>query len=719
MKFNCQLLLAALCLLGMLLYPATLGAQQPSLSVFDSYSGRTGKWMAYRQLDQAWYQHLHRLAEEQFGLRAGRVEGIRSLADWEKRKEQLRRRLLEGIGGLPEKTPLKATVKEIIDRKTFRVEKLLYESLPGYMVTACLFVPKVRQQPAPAVVYCSGHSREGFRSPTYQHVILNLVHKGFIVLAFDPVGQGERYQYLDRQGQPDMGGATREHSYAGMQALLTGSSIARYMIHDGIRAVDYLLTRPEVDAERIGMTGRSGGGTQTAYIAALDPRIKAAAPENYITSFRRLWQSIGPQDAEQNIPFAIKNGLDHADLLSLRAPLPTLVLTTSRDFFSIQGAKESFAEARRIFELYAAGDLLQWSEDDAGHASTLANREAMYAFFQQQLQLPGDPHDVEVDIFSEETLTITSTGQVLTATGSKSLFDLNLAAMPASSGQVLPGMQAVFSLDTSGAAVQAVFTGRIQQPGYSIEKFFLEFPTSHYPIPFLWMRPSSPRGLPTILYLSSRGKAAGLQPGGVLEQLLQAGYPVLAPDLLNTGELASDYQGDSNIERIDYNLVLGSSLLGKSLPALQAEDLVYLLRYMRSELQPEANRIIAIAEEGLCLSLMHVAAIKPVFDQLIFISPLVAYRDMLPYRRYLPALAYLVIPGILSHYDLPQLMSTICPQKLTILNAQHANGQLLSAAEAEAAYGEVRAAYLAAKAEAHFVLLQEGEGTDVLRLIAK
>lgn len=137
-----------------------------------------------------------------------------------------------------------------------------------------------------------------------------------------------------------LGGPTKEHSYPGAQAFITGSSQAMFMIWDGIRAVDYLLSRKEVDPSRIGITGRSGGGTQSAYIAAFDDRIKAAAPENYITNFRRLLQSIGPQDAEQNMVSFIERGLDHPDLLIVRAPKPAMMITTTNDFFSIQGARK-------------------------------------------------------------------------------------------------------------------------------------------------------------------------------------------------------------------------------------------------------------------------------------------------------------------------------------------------------------------------------------------
>ena len=413
-------------LLGsMLILPVLVSSQTESLKVFDSYQGRVGSWMKYQNLNHAWYRHVHQLADQYLDQRAETVRKCNTQEAMLQRIETLKEQFLASIGGLPEKTPLRPQIVGRLDRKSFTVEKLLYQSLPGYYVTACLFIPKVRQEPAPAVIYCSGHAGQAFRSPTYQGVILNLVQKGFVVLAFDPIGQGERYQYLDATGQPNRGGPTNEHSYAGIQALLTGSSIARYMIHDGIRAVDYLISRPEVDSSRIGITGRSGGGTQSAYIAAFDSRIMAAAPENYITSFRRLWQSNGPQDAEQNFLGGIRRGLEHADLLTVRAPRPTLMLTTTRDIFSIQGARETIAEVKGVYGLFEAGDQFHWTEDDAGHQSTKSNREAMYAFFQKHLRLPGDPTDHPMELFAEEELRITETGQVVTAMGSKTVFDVN------------------------------------------------------------------------------------------------------------------------------------------------------------------------------------------------------------------------------------------------------------------------------------------------------
>ena len=251
------------------------------------------------------------------------------------------------IGPFPEKTPLNAKITGTVKKDSYKVENIIYESLPGFYVTSSLFIPDKRQKHAPAILFCSGHSHGVYRLESYQLPLLNLVKKGFIVLAIDPVSQGERLQYFDpEKGASIIGSSTKEHSYPAVQVFLTGKSIARYFTWDGIRGIDYLVSRKEVDPQRIGVHGLSGGGTQTAYISALDDRVVASAPACYITSWRRLLESIGVQDGEQNLYNGIVNGIDHADYIEVRAPKPTLIMANTGDFFSIQGSRETYDELK-------------------------------------------------------------------------------------------------------------------------------------------------------------------------------------------------------------------------------------------------------------------------------------------------------------------------------------------------------------------------------------
>lgn len=322
---------------------STVFSQDIQNSVFSTSRWKDKKWLAFQDNHQALYRIITNEVFRMLDERSERLSELKTSADWVEYQKEARIKMRSTIGKFS-KTPLNARTTGILDRETFTVEKILFESHPGFYVTSCLFIPKNLVTPAPTVIYCAGHTDLGFRSETYQRVILNFVEKGFIVFAFDPIGQGERIQYADPEtGKSKIGGSTTEHSYAGVQTLLTGTSLTDYFVWDGIRAIDYLETRNEVDMKRLGVTGRSGGGLQSALLMAYDDRIYAAAPECYITTFKRLLQSIGPQDAEQNPYHFISKGFDIPDFLHLHAPKPALVITTTHDFFSIQGARESYS----------------------------------------------------------------------------------------------------------------------------------------------------------------------------------------------------------------------------------------------------------------------------------------------------------------------------------------------------------------------------------------
>ncbi|MFH1717258.1 MAG: acetylxylan esterase, partial [Planctomycetota bacterium] len=236
------------------------------------------------------------------------------IAEYQKR---LHEQFIEAIGGLPERTPLNPQVTGVVQREGYRVEKVIFESLPRHYVTALLFLPSGQESnpPYPGVLVPCGHSSNGKAHDAYQTMGALLALTGMAALVFDPIDQGERSQLLS--ALPRLAG-TRAHTMLGVSSILLGRNTASFEIWDGMRAIDYLQSRPEVDPARIGCTGNSGGGTQTSYLMALDERIVAAAPSCYITGFERLLDTIGPQDAEQNIYGQIAFGRDHADYLMMR-----------------------------------------------------------------------------------------------------------------------------------------------------------------------------------------------------------------------------------------------------------------------------------------------------------------------------------------------------------------------------------------------------------------
>ena len=303
-------------------------------------------------------EYLDHIAAEQTAARRSAVAAITTRAQAEARQAAVRKKILALIGGLPEKTPLHAKVVGVTQAEGFRIEKVIYDSQPGFPVTALLYLPDAKPGKKagklPAIVVAPGHTPTGKMSDF--NFASTFARNGFAVLSYDPIGQGERLQYPD-PAKPGSSLATRptgEHGEAGLQPALIGDAVARYFAWDGMRAVDYLESRPEIDSNRIGAFGCSGGGAMTALLGALDSRIKATGTACYITSFDTLLPAIGAQDAEQSTPNFIASGLDFPDWVELAAPRPYAIIATTEDMFPFAGAQKTEAEARRFYGFFNA-----------------------------------------------------------------------------------------------------------------------------------------------------------------------------------------------------------------------------------------------------------------------------------------------------------------------------------------------------------------------------
>jgi dienelactone hydrolase len=361
--------------------------------------------------EKRFLQWMDRIAQEQLDARAKRIDGVHSIDDAERRKAEVRAKILESIGGLPDYSgPLNARVTGRIERPRYIIEKIIFESLPGLLVTANLYRP-IQPGKYPGVLLPLGHWEEG--KPAMQRIAINLALKGFVALAYDPLGQGERLQAYDRRVGGSLGAwATEQHFLAGAQSLLAGESFARYRIWDGKRALDYLLSRPEVDSGKIGCTGCSGGGTVTTYLSALDSRIKVAVPACYMNSFRVLFSgSVG--DSEQSLPGFLSAGLDQTDFVELFAPKPWLIASTLGDFFTPEGARQIFEESRRWYHIYGVEEKVQWVVGPGEHGTPPVVREALYAWMIRWLKDgKGDSREEAVETLPPHALLVTQSGQV-------------------------------------------------------------------------------------------------------------------------------------------------------------------------------------------------------------------------------------------------------------------------------------------------------------------
>ncbi len=652
-------------------------AQNENLNVLDN-------WVEWSNGENMLSLHINKQAFHYLDIRENEIDKLITQSDWEKRQKDIKETLLQIVGPLPEKTPLNPRVTGVVQKDGYKIEKIIFESMPNYYVSGCLFIPDDIEDRRPAILNVIGHTLISFRtskSDLYQPLILNLVKKGFIVFAIDPMGQGERVEYtIDEKIRVGLNTrrATSEHSYVNNQCLLSGYSAAKYWIWDGVRAIDYLLSREEVDPDRIGLTGLSGGGMATAYIAAFDNRIAAAAPAGYICGYRRLLESIGPQDGEQNFYHGLANGIDHADLIEQFAPKPYLVVTTTRDFFSIQGARETFMEVKKAYKAFGKEKNIAMVEDDYEHGYTKLNREAIYEFFQRTLDLPGDPSDESLLYLNKDELKITETGQLLTSLGGESISTLNkketeklLIKITDSQENVEEHLEHVRqnAMDLSGYIKPSenstpVFRGKYQRKGYDIEMYVLPG-EGEYVIPLVLLIPEGGGKYPAVIYIQPLGKSEDIYVDGPVEELVNKGIIVAAPDLIGLGETknSSSYPG-----RFGY----GPALLGRSMVGIHAGDIVRVVNMLQDRNDVEKNKIGAITFDELCPALLHAAAFESSISKTMLVNPLISYKEIVNHRVYNYSLSFVWgVAGALTAYDLPDLAGCIAPRELYMINPKN------------------------------------------------
>jgi dienelactone hydrolase len=374
-----------------------------------------------RQIERAWAFD---------DARQARFARVRSEADLVALQDELRKKVLDVVGGLPEeKTPLNARVAGTVEAYGYRIDKLVFESLPGIHVTALLYVPAGPTQKRPAVLLACGHSPIGKAHLPYQEIAARLARRGYVVLCWDPVGQGERSQFWDKaRGRSRYNLVCGEHAVLGNFATIAGTNLVRYMVWDGIRAVDYLLSRDDVDPRRIAITGTSGGGFQSIWIAALDPRIAAVLPSCFPTALpmrmaNRIFED-PDTDPEQDPPGLVSEGIDHPGLLLLSYPRPLHLSAAVLDFFPIEGTRKTMREVAAFYRRFGHGDRVALSEGYHKHQYSAENQARAFAFLDRVFGLPARAGLDEVKTLPPGALLCTPSGQVREDLKGRSLMEV-------------------------------------------------------------------------------------------------------------------------------------------------------------------------------------------------------------------------------------------------------------------------------------------------------
>ena len=572
--------------------------------------------------------HLRPLVHAALDRRLQAYEALKTPDQILDYQERLRTEFIESLGGFPDRTPLRPRVVGRLQGDGFRVEKLIYESRPDFHVTAVLYLPEA-EPPYPGVLVPCGHSENGKAAELYQRAAILMAKNGLAVLCYDPIGQGERKQILQDGAERSETAKGRfrptgEHNLAGVSPILLGQNLATYRIWDGIRSIDYLAGRDDVDASRIGCAGNSGGGLMTAYLMALDQRIAAAASSCFITTTRRKNDDPGPGDAEQNIYAQTAYGMDHADYILMRAPKPTLILAATKDFVPIAGAWETYRQAKRLYTRLGVPERVGLVEADEKHGFSLHLRTGACRWMRRWLMNRVDEvTEPGFDVFSDRQLQCTPQGQVLLLEGAKTVFQLyrgEEAVLRSRRMRSWQGMKdeerRAVVRETAGVRAlpeipepESETMGTVRRSGYVIEKMILRS-EGGFPLPALRFMPENLRGEWT-LYLHGQGKQADADNGGPIESLVRKGHPVLAVDLTGLGETEStawrydpEYIGNNSAE---YFIAY---MLGRSLVGMRAEDVLVCARYLEARSgRAKGVDLVAVGRAGVAA--LHAAAVEP------------------------------------------------------------------------------------------------------------
>lgn len=646
----------------------------------------------FSRMVQEWFVDQVRAAEEKIKQQ---LTGLKTKEDAEAYVRSVQERVRQSFGPEPERTPLNARVTGIVERDAYRIEKIIFESRPNFPITANLYVPTNRKLPLPGIVGSCGHSATGKAIDAYQSFAQGLARQGYVMLIFDPIGQGERLQYVNDDLKPRHGNGVSEHLWAGNQQYLVGEFFGAWRAWDGIRALDYLLTRKEVDPAHTGITGNSGGGTLSTWLIGLDRRWTMGAPACFPTTMRRNLENELPQDTEQCPPRAIALGLDHADFLAAMAPKPLIILAKERDYFDVRGALENFARLKHIYTLLGKPENVALQIGPTEHGYSQENREAMYRWFNRVTKISDTQTEPALTIEKDEVLQCTDRGQVAELKPRTVFsFTQEKSRQLASQRGTLSGTElrnAIVDILDLPELPDDPPDFRILRPlrsrnyprrfatSYAVETEpdIFAIVTRLTDVSHLSRPPQDPR--PAILYVSHHSADAELRNESLIKELLGAGdsdAPFYAVDLRGVGESRPDTCGSDQFLSpygSDYFYAAHGIMLDRPYVGQKAYDLLRVLDWLRSF----GHRDIHLAAKGWgALAATFAAVLKNRVKQVTLKQGLTSYAAIAESEDYNWPLSALP-PAILTRFDLPDCYREIAnSRKLRQIEMQGAMAKI-------------------------------------------
>ncbi len=650
----------------------------------------------YRDYSLCLPDYLRGLAEAAYQKRNAELARLTTPAAIRLRQVWARETFWKLVGGMPERTPLNARTVSALERPGYRLERVVFESQPNFHVSANLYIPTAGKPPYPAVLFQMGHTTNGKAGDLYQRCCQGLVKLGYIVLGFDPMGQGERTYYPGSLPYSSRVGADEEHTAPGRQMLLFGDTSTRLQVWDSIRALDYLAAHPLVDPKRLASTGQSGGGTNTMLLAAVDDRLAAAAvvcpiSENYACA--RFNPPGSTDDAEQNFISSGPLGFDRWDLLYPLAPKPLLIMVSDKDFFGtyspnyIRSGHEEFAKLSQVYGILGHPGRIAWHGTPLPHGLAYELRLRIYNWFERWLKgsaapvLDEPPTEPEPDA----ALFVTEKGSVVQSLGSETPFLLNRRRVV---GTAQVRLESLIGLERPAAPPRAAVLGRTAFGKVVIEAIEVPAAPGVWVPAWLFQPKKADPSRPVFVVLESAGRR-NWHEGELYDQLATAGCVVCAPDLRGVGDLTPEFSRGAARHAREHNSdehwAWASLILGRPLVGQRAADILAVVGALRARPELAGRRIVVAAQGMPAVPAIFAAACSPAIAALYLAGGLVSFRNVVDTEEYrLPFGNF--VPRLLNHTDLPELVAKLSPRRVVLAGVVDAAGRRLDAAEVRTTY---------------------------------
>ncbi len=664
---------------------------------------------AYRDYARCLPDFLRALSQDAYNRRNREIEKLTSIEAIRQRQQWVDTTFWRLVGGKPERTPLRIQQIGSFDRPGYRVEKVVYESSPEFYVPANVYVPTAGDPPFPGILFQMGHSPNGKAYANYQRCCQGLAKLGYLVLAFDPMGQGERIYYPDASGiRTRLRSSDDEHTTPGRQMLLLGQTATRMQVWDAIRSLDVLAAHPKVDSKRLASTGQSGGGTVTMLLLAVDDRLSAAAvcsgnTENFACA--NFNPPGSTDDAEQDFINSGAAGSDRRsdgwfdrwDLFYPFAPKPLLITVSDKDSFGtyspnyISNGWEEFGKLKRAYEVLGKSDFLAWSDTPLPHGLAYDSRLQVYNWFERHLKSSARTirEEPPVNPESDETLWVSKKGNVTAGLGSQTPFTLT-KSLSASSVPVVV-LEQLVGATRQPAGLNAAVLKRIPSREIEIEALEIRSEANVFVPAWLFLPRVSDPGKPILLMLDPAGRNLNWHEGELYQELARKGYPVCAADVRGIGDLAPEYsRGAAHYaasHHSEENYAWASIMLGKPLLGQRVTDILAFATALRNHPGLARRRLRINAKDRLTVPAICAAALDRSIGEMYLAGGLISFRGIVESEQYSVPFANFC-PSILLHTDLPKIVSNLAPAKITLAGTVDPIGKTMDAAAVRQVYGD-------------------------------